>query len=155
MRATFNASIISVPGHSWTEDRNDYSIAPDGQVHVRKMKARHGHYWDGTNEGKLYNGHLHGFYGSKLHHFVNLPRENDESEDAEEFEDIGDDELPEEEPSIGASFEMPDLIDDGGTSNAADNQDLDIPPPDPSSDSIVRRGRHTRKSVGIRKEEGI
>ncbi|KAM0445479.1 hypothetical protein ACHAQK_001688 [Fusarium lateritium] len=44
------------------------------------------------------------------------------ADDAEDFEDISDDDLPdEEEPSAGASMEMPGLTDDGGTSNDADD----------------------------------
>ncbi|KAL6923265.1 hypothetical protein FSHL1_000513 [Fusarium sambucinum] len=43
------------------------------------------------------------------------------ADDAEDFEDISDDDLPEEEPSAGVSMEMPGLTDDGGTSNDADD----------------------------------
>lgn len=44
------------------------------------------------------------------------------ADDAEDFEDISDDDLPEEEePSAGNSMEMPGLTDDGGTSNDADD----------------------------------
>lgn len=44
------------------------------------------------------------------------------AEDAEDFEDISDDDLPdEEEPSAGVSMELPGLTDDGGTSNDADD----------------------------------
>ncbi|KAL6855291.1 hypothetical protein ACO1O0_006431 [Amphichorda felina] len=239
-------SIISVPGHRWTKDGNDYSIAPDGQalsylviIPISLLRPQPG-------KPALVKFHVEMNLYNPLEHislshdqvddlalrisdclnmaeclaqnalgahqqaprFVNLPRENDESDDAEEFEDISDDELPGEESSMGASFEMPDLTDDGGTSNAADclfgegpssptdlalgasspgaqvrdvaagddtqptdlalsflginfdqeshinaadNQDPDIPTPNPCSDSIVRRRRHTRKSVGIRK----
>ncbi|KAH8836996.1 hypothetical protein MCOR01_010638 [Pyricularia oryzae] len=47
------------------------------------------------------------------------------ADDAEDFEDISDDDLPEEEETAGtqtASAELPGLTDDGGTSN--DNDDL-------------------------------
>ena len=47
--------------------------------------------------------------------------QSNKADDAEDFEDISDDELPEEEPSAGASLEMPGLTDDGGTSNDADD----------------------------------
>ncbi|KAH6900616.1 hypothetical protein B0T10DRAFT_453126 [Thelonectria olida] len=44
------------------------------------------------------------------------------ADDAEDFEDISDDDLPdEEEPSAGVSMELPGLTDDGGTSNDADD----------------------------------
>ncbi|RSL52454.1 hypothetical protein CEP54_010927 [Fusarium duplospermum] len=44
------------------------------------------------------------------------------ADDAEDFEDISDDDLPEEEePSAGISMEIPGLTDDGGTSNDADD----------------------------------
>ncbi|KAF4960241.1 hypothetical protein FSARC_10529 [Fusarium sarcochroum] len=43
------------------------------------------------------------------------------ADDAEDFEDISDDDLPDEEPSAGVSMEMPGLTDDGGTSNDADD----------------------------------
>ncbi|KAF4454950.1 transcription initiation factor TFIID subunit 1 [Fusarium austroafricanum] len=44
------------------------------------------------------------------------------ADDAEDYEDISDDDLPdEEEPSAGVSMEMPGLTDDGGTSNDADD----------------------------------
>ncbi|UNI23107.1 hypothetical protein JDV02_008947 [Purpureocillium takamizusanense] len=43
------------------------------------------------------------------------------ADDAQDFEDISDDDLPDEEPSGGASFELPGLTDDGGTSNDADD----------------------------------
>ncbi|KPM45905.1 hypothetical protein AK830_g718 [Neonectria ditissima] len=48
--------------------------------------------------------------------------QTNKADDAEDFEDISDDDLPdEEEPSAGASLEMPGLTDDGGTSNDADD----------------------------------
>ncbi|KAL6413288.1 transcription initiation factor TFIID, subunit TAF1 [Ilyonectria robusta] len=48
--------------------------------------------------------------------------QTNKADDAEDFEDISDDDLPEEEePSAGASMEMPGLTDDGGTSNDADD----------------------------------
>ncbi|KAM0344444.1 hypothetical protein ACHAPU_007416 [Fusarium lateritium] len=43
------------------------------------------------------------------------------ADDAEDFEDISDDDLPEEEPSAAVSMELPGLTDDGGTSNDADD----------------------------------
>lgn len=43
------------------------------------------------------------------------------ADDAEDFEDISDDDLPDEEPSAGNSLELPGLTDDGGTSNDADD----------------------------------
>lgn len=43
------------------------------------------------------------------------------ADDAQDFEDISDDDLPDEEPSGGTSFELPGLTDDGGTSNDADD----------------------------------
>ncbi|KFA48859.1 hypothetical protein S40293_01469 [Stachybotrys chartarum IBT 40293] len=50
--------------------------------------------------------------------------QTNKADDAEDFEDISDDDLPDEEPSAGASLEMPGLTDDGGTSNDADADDL-------------------------------
>ncbi|OAA31997.1 transcription factor TFIID complex subunit Taf111 [Moelleriella libera RCEF 2490] len=47
--------------------------------------------------------------------------QTNKADDAQDFEDISDDELPDEEPSAGASLEMPALTDDGGTSNDADD----------------------------------
>ncbi|KOS21579.1 putative transcription initiation factor TFIID 111 kDa subunit [Escovopsis weberi] len=48
--------------------------------------------------------------------------QTNKADDAEDFEDISDDDLPdEEEPSAGASIELPNLTDDGGTSNDADD----------------------------------
>lgn len=47
--------------------------------------------------------------------------QTNKADDAEDFEDISDDDLPEEEPSAGTSMEMPGLTDDGGTSNDADD----------------------------------
>lgn len=44
------------------------------------------------------------------------------ADDAQDFEDISDDDLPDEEqPSAGTSLEVPALTDDGGTSNDADD----------------------------------
>ncbi|KAF4500929.1 transcription initiation factor TFIID subunit 1 [Fusarium agapanthi] len=44
------------------------------------------------------------------------------ADDAEDYEDISDDDLPdEEEPSAGVSMEMPGLTDDGGTSHDPDD----------------------------------
>lgn len=45
------------------------------------------------------------------------------ADDAEDFEDISDDDLPDEEPSgpTAASFELPGLTDDGGTSHDTDD----------------------------------
>ena len=39
------------------------------------------------------------------------------ADDAEDFEDISDDDLPEEEETSGASAEVPGLTDDAGTSH--------------------------------------
>ncbi|KAG6014877.1 hypothetical protein E4U54_004728 [Claviceps lovelessii] len=47
--------------------------------------------------------------------------QTNKADDAEDFEDISDDDLPEEEPGGGASLEMPALTDDGGTSHDADD----------------------------------
>ncbi|KAK5992464.1 hypothetical protein PT974_05869 [Cladobotryum mycophilum] len=48
--------------------------------------------------------------------------QTNKADDAEDFEDISDDDLPdEEEPSGGNSIELPGLTDDGGTSNDADD----------------------------------
>ncbi|KAG6026635.1 hypothetical protein E4U41_001223 [Claviceps citrina] len=47
--------------------------------------------------------------------------QTNKADDAEDFEDISDDDLPEEEPSGGASLDIPALTDDGGTSNDADD----------------------------------
>lgn len=48
--------------------------------------------------------------------------QTNKADDAEDFEDISDDDLPdEEEAPVGASFELPALTDDGGTSNDADD----------------------------------
>ncbi|QUC16885.1 uncharacterized protein UV8b_01126 [Ustilaginoidea virens] len=47
--------------------------------------------------------------------------QTDKAEDAQDFEDISDDDLPEEEPSAATSLELPGLTDDGGTSNDADD----------------------------------
>lgn len=47
--------------------------------------------------------------------------QSNKADDAEDFEDISDDDLPDEEPGVGTSLEMPALTDDGGTSNDADD----------------------------------
>ena len=47
--------------------------------------------------------------------------QTNKADDAEDFEDISDDDLPDEEPSAGTSLELPALTDDGGTSNDADD----------------------------------
>ncbi|KAK4084235.1 uncharacterized protein Triagg1_715 [Trichoderma aggressivum f. europaeum] len=48
--------------------------------------------------------------------------QTNKADDAEDFEDISDDDLPdEEEPSAGTSLEVPALTDDGNTSNDADD----------------------------------
>lgn len=47
--------------------------------------------------------------------------QTDKAADAEDYEDISDDDLPDEEPGAGASNEIPGLTDDGGTSNDADD----------------------------------
>ncbi|KAG6063319.1 hypothetical protein E4U32_001375 [Claviceps aff. humidiphila group G2b] len=47
--------------------------------------------------------------------------QTNKADDAEDFEDISDDDLPDEEPSGGTSAEMPGLTDDGATSNDADD----------------------------------
>ncbi|KAI9163128.1 putative transcription initiation factor TFIID 111 kDa subunit [Paramyrothecium foliicola] len=66
--------------------------------------------------------------------------QTNKADDAQDFEDISDDDLPEEEePNVGTSMEMPGLTDDGGTSNDADDLFGDNPSspmdpvPDPSS----------------------
>ncbi|CAH0048254.1 unnamed protein product, partial [Clonostachys solani] len=43
--------------------------------------------------------------------------QTNKADDAEDFEDISDDDLPEEEPSASTSVELPGLTDDGETSN--------------------------------------
>ncbi|KAH6609446.1 transcription initiation factor TFIID subunit 1 [Trichoderma cornu-damae] len=48
--------------------------------------------------------------------------QTNKADDAEDFEDISDDDLPEEEePNAGTSLEVPGLTDDGNTSNDADD----------------------------------
>ncbi|KAM3460612.1 hypothetical protein NHJ6243_005783 [Beauveria neobassiana] len=47
--------------------------------------------------------------------------QTNKADDAEDFEDISDDDLPDEEPTAGGSLEIPSLTDDGGTSNDADD----------------------------------
>lgn len=47
--------------------------------------------------------------------------QSNKADDAQDFEDISDDDLPDEEPSASTSLEMPALTDDGGTSNDADD----------------------------------
>ena len=47
--------------------------------------------------------------------------QTNKADNAEDFEDISDDDLPDEEPSATTSLEMPGLTDDGGTSNDADD----------------------------------
>ncbi|OAA40612.1 transcription factor TFIID complex subunit Taf111 [Metarhizium rileyi] len=47
--------------------------------------------------------------------------QSNKADDAQDFEDISDDDLPDEEPCASASLEMPPLTDDGGTSNDADD----------------------------------
>ncbi|EGX89426.1 transcription factor TFIID complex 145 kDa subunit [Cordyceps militaris CM01] len=47
--------------------------------------------------------------------------QTNKADDAEDFEDISDDDLPDEEPAAGGSLEIPSLTDDGGTSNDADD----------------------------------
>ncbi|PNY25520.1 transcription initiation factor TFIID [Tolypocladium capitatum] len=48
--------------------------------------------------------------------------QTNKADDAQDFEDISDDDLPdEEEPGVGTSLELPGLTDDGGTSNDADD----------------------------------
>ena len=61
--------------------------------------------------------------------------QTNKADDAEDFEDISDDDLPDEEPSAGASFELPGLTDDGGTSN--DAEDLFGDGPSSPTDPIV------------------
>ncbi|KAF5649468.1 transcription initiation factor TFIID subunit 1 [Fusarium tjaetaba] len=54
------------------------------------------------------------------------------ADDAEDYEDISDDDLPdEEEPSAGVSMEMPGLTDDGGTSHDPDDLFGEGSSPDP------------------------
>ncbi|KAH7313566.1 hypothetical protein B0I35DRAFT_275624 [Stachybotrys elegans] len=62
--------------------------------------------------------------------------QTNKADDAQDFEDISDDDLPEEEPSAGTSLDMPGLTDDGGTSNDADDLFGDGPssPMDPVLD---------------------
>ena len=47
--------------------------------------------------------------------------QTNKADDAEDYEDISDDDLPDEEPGVGTSVEIPSLTDDGGTSNDADD----------------------------------
>ncbi|PHH73525.1 hypothetical protein CDD80_3747 [Ophiocordyceps camponoti-rufipedis] len=48
--------------------------------------------------------------------------QTNKADDAQDFEDISDDDLPDEErPSAGNTLELPGLTDDGGTSNDADD----------------------------------
>jgi transcription initiation factor TFIID subunit 1 len=47
--------------------------------------------------------------------------QTNKADDAEDFEDISDDDLPDEEPNASTSLELPGLTDDGGTSNDADD----------------------------------
>ncbi|KAG6101897.1 hypothetical protein E4U30_000672 [Claviceps sp. LM220 group G6] len=47
--------------------------------------------------------------------------QTNKADDAEDFEDISDDDLPDEEPSGGTYAEMPGLTHDGATSNDADD----------------------------------
>ncbi|KFG80517.1 transcription factor TFIID complex subunit Taf111 [Metarhizium anisopliae] len=47
--------------------------------------------------------------------------QSNKADDAQDFEDISDDDLPDEEPSASTSLELPALTDDGGTSNDADD----------------------------------
>lgn len=47
--------------------------------------------------------------------------QTNKADDAEDFEDISDDDLPEEEPSASTFLDLPGLTDDGGTSNDADD----------------------------------
>ena len=61
--------------------------------------------------------------------------QSNKADDAQDYEDISDDDLPEEEPSAGNSLEMPALTDDGGTSNDAD--DLFGEGPSSPTDPIV------------------
>ncbi|OAA62283.1 transcription factor TFIID complex [Cordyceps fumosorosea ARSEF 2679] len=62
--------------------------------------------------------------------------QTNKADDAEDFEDISDDDLPDEEPAAGGSLEIPSLTDDGGTSNDADDLFGDGPssPTDPIGD---------------------
>ncbi|KAK2601671.1 hypothetical protein QQS21_004745 [Conoideocrella luteorostrata] len=47
--------------------------------------------------------------------------QTNKADDAQDFEDISDDDLPDEEPGASTSIDMPGLTDDGGTSNDADD----------------------------------
>lgn len=49
--------------------------------------------------------------------------QTNKADDAEDFEDISDDDLPDEEPGAGTSGEIPALTDDAGTSHDADDAD--------------------------------
>lgn len=69
---------------------------------------------------------LDGYSGGGPHLDLSHSQPIDQSgkaDDAEDFEDISDDDLPEEEqgPSASTSIELPGLTDDGGTSNDADD----------------------------------
>lgn len=72
--------------------------------------------------------------------------QTNKADDAEDFEDISDDDLPDEEPmAAGALVEMPSLTDDGGTSNDAD--DLFGEGPSSPTDPIIDHpspGLHVR-----------
>lgn len=61
--------------------------------------------------------------------------QTNKADDAEDYEDISDDDLPDEEPNAGASLEIPALTDDGGTSN--DAEDLFGEGPSSPTDPIV------------------
>lgn len=62
--------------------------------------------------------------------------QTDKADDAQDFEDISDDDLPDEEPGVSTSLEIPALTDDGGTSHDADDLFGDGPssPTDPILD---------------------
>ncbi|PHH63054.1 hypothetical protein CDD81_6299 [Ophiocordyceps australis] len=61
--------------------------------------------------------------------------QTNKADDAQDFEDISDDDLPDEEPGVSTSLELPGLTDDGGTSNDAD--DLFGEGPSSPSDPIL------------------
>ncbi|KAG7148621.1 hypothetical protein HYQ46_002514 [Verticillium longisporum] len=68
--------------------------------------------------------------------------QTDKADNAEDYEDISDDDLPEEEEATGAtSLSVPGLTDDGGTSNDTDDLFGDGPssPIEPAADATSPR----------------
>ena len=93
---------------------------------------------DDRNIDRILNGYSNGESGGplKLDFDHDAPiDQTGKADDAEDFENISDDDLPEEEQGQGGSMsiELPGLTDDGGTSNDADDLFGDGPssPTDP------------------------